>query len=179
MNLINEYAANMEEVSALISFYKAQNVEFFSMYSFPSGGYSVNFTVADSDKTNFEKVKTFHEVFGLSVGNFQKPALNDKELRCKLITEEYNEVLEAIESGDIAEIAKELSDLLYVIYGTGISFGIDLDISFALVHNSNMSKLDENNLPVRREDGKILKSNRYAPPNLKRVVKSNVSKTRL
>lgn len=120
--------------------------------------------------SNFEKVHQFHRVFGLGVGNFAEPKLNDINLRMTLIEEEYKEVLEAVKTGNIEEVAKELTDLLYVVYGSGVTFGIDLDKTFDVVHNSNMSKLDENGEPIFREDGKILKSDRYVPADLSGVL---------
>ena len=123
--------------------------------------------------TNFEKVREFHETFGMKVNhepNPENPLRGEHELRAKLILEESGEVLEAITlSNNINEITKELVDLLYVVYGTGVTMGVDLDKAFELVHESNMSKLDDDGKPIYREDGKVLKSHNYRPPDLTEV----------
>ena len=127
-----------------------------------------------SEKSNYEKVKEFHKVFGCNVGDESSPGfvdLFDPALRIKLIKEEYTELVESIEQNhDITEIAKELADLLYVVYGTGVSMGIDLDKVFKTVHDSNMSKLDDDDNPVYNSYGKVIKSDNYRPPNLSEVV---------
>lgn len=129
-------------------------------------------------KTNFEMVKEFHKAFlkndpetPIDLTKQTSDLFNMVKLRKKLIEEEFDEVMyELTESESIEHIAKELVDLLYVVYGTGAEFGIDLDSCFAEVHRSNMSKLDENGKPILREDGKFLKSNKYEQPNLKRIL---------
>lgn len=127
-----------------------------------------------SEKSNYEKVKEFHKVFGCNIGDESSPGfvdLFDPALRIKLIKEEYTELVESIEQNhDITEIAKELADLLYVVYGTGVSMGIDLDKVFKTVHDSNMSKLDDDDNPVYNSYGKVIKSDNYRPPNLSEVV---------
>jgi|TARA_R110000744_G_scaffold102019_1_gene196349 predicted HAD superfamily Cof-like phosphohydrolase len=120
--------------------------------------------------TNFEKVKTFMESFGQEVKD--KPKLPDEEivdLRLNLINEEFVELLTATNESDLVSIADALSDLLYVVYGAGHAFGLDLDKCFEEVHESNMSKLDKGK-PIYREDGKVLKSDTYRPPNLKEIL---------
>ena len=124
-------------------------------------------------KTNFEKVQEFMEVFGQEVNN--KPAWpNDEtmELRIDLIEEELGELKDAIINADgtLIDVADALSDLLYVVYGAGHSFGIDLDKCFTEVHRSNMSKLGEDGKPIYREDGKVLKGKNFTEPNLKEVL---------
>ena len=117
--------------------------------------------------TNYEKVKEFHQKF--DVITHTKPTFPDIgtiDLRTGLIEEELKELYEAIAEKNIVEVADALSDLLYVVYGMGDVFGIDLDKTFAEVHRSNMSKLGEDGRPVRRADGKVLKGNNYSPPNL-------------
>ena len=119
----------------------------------------------------------FHKAFGLTVNT--KPTIPDfktARLRAKLIMEEAAEVEEEliVLEGDnnIDKIAKELADLLYVTYGTVVSYGLT-DIMpevFAEVHRSNMSKLDENGNVIRREDGKVLKSNLYSPADIKSIL---------
>jgi predicted HAD superfamily Cof-like phosphohydrolase len=123
--------------------------------------------------SNFKKVREFHEAFGMTVNdepNPNNPLRGELDLRFKLIHEEFNELMEAIlTKNDINEITKELADLLYVVYGTGVSMGVDLDKAFDLVHQSNMSKLDDDGKPIYREDGKVLKSHNYRPPDLTEV----------
>ena len=124
-------------------------------------------------KTNFEKVQEFMEVFGQEVNN--KPAWpNDEtmELRIDLIEEELGEFKDAIINGDgtLVDVADALSDLLYVVYGAGHSFGLDLDACFKEVHRSNMSKLDEYGKPIYREDGKVLKGPDFTEPDLKSMI---------
>jgi len=120
--------------------------------------------------TNFELVGDFMEAFGQKCE--EEPTLSDyntRELRISLIEEELDELKQAIEDKDVVDIADALTDLLYVVYGSGHSFGIDLDECFAEVHYSNMSKL-ENGKPLYREDGKVLKGKDYFPPNLEAVL---------
>jgi predicted HAD superfamily Cof-like phosphohydrolase len=129
-----------------------------------------------SEITNFERVKEFHKVFGRTPDpeTPTAPTRSVLNLRWNLITEEYNEVKEEFypESGpvELPKVAKELCDLLYVVYGTGAQFGIDLDKCFAEVHRSNMSKLDKDGKVIRREDGKVLKSDLYTPPDMNKVL---------
>ena len=103
-----------------------------------------------------------------------KPTLpNDDlaELRVDLIQEEVDELQEALAAKDIVEIADALTDILYVTYGAGHAFGIDLDTCFTEVHRSNMSKLGIDGKPIYREDGKVLKGPNYAPPELEDLIK--------
>lgn len=117
--------------------------------------------------TNFEMVREFHEVFGtVDPTNPVVPSQDIIDLRLKLINEEHKEVAEAIASGNLMDIAKELSDLLYVVYGTGLAFGIPLDRAFQEVHRSNMSKLGSDGKPIYREDGKVLKGPNYTEADL-------------
>jgi len=121
--------------------------------------------------TNFELVGDFMEAFGQEV--HCEPTLRDREtrsLRVELIQEELEELQNGLDSRDIVEVADALTDLLYVVYGAGHAFGIDLDECFAEVHESNMSKLGENGRPIYREDGKVLKGPNYFPPNLEDIV---------
>ena len=120
-------------------------------------------------KTNFEKVKEFMKSFGQEVKS--KPAWphwETMDLRIDLIQEELGELKDAIVDGDgtLVDVADALSDLLYVVYGAGHSFGIDLDDCFAEVHRSNMSKLGEDGKPIYREDGKVLKGPNFSEPAL-------------
>ena len=121
--------------------------------------------------TNFELVGDFMEVFGQIVElDPRMPDSDTMYLRVSLIEEELGELKEAIANDDIVEVADALTDLLYVIYGAGHSFGIDLDECFAEVHGSNMSKLGADGQPIYREDGKVLKGANYYAPNLKSVL---------
>ena len=106
-----------------------------------------------------------------------RPTLPDNdlaELRLDLIQEEVDELQEAIEKKDIVEIADALTDILYVTYGAGHAFGIDLDTCFTEVHRSNMSKLGIDGKPIYRQDGKVLKGRGYTPPQLAKIIQSKI-----
>jgi len=121
--------------------------------------------------SNFKLVKIFMETFGQEVKN--KPSFStDKinKLRYDLIKEELDELRVALENKDLLEVADALTDILYVAYGAGHAFGIDLDKCFEEVQNSNMSKLDENNKPIYNESGKVMKGPKYFKPNLSKFV---------
>lgn len=121
--------------------------------------------------TNFEMVREFHKTFGLTVQQEPiYPSTKDINLRWKLMNEEFNEVSYAMaEEGTLEELAKELADLLYVVYGTGVTYGFDMDKIFTEVHRSNMSKLTADGKVLRRDDGKVLKSDLYTPADLRSV----------
>ena len=124
-------------------------------------------------KTNFERVREFMEVFGQEVKNNPEwPDGETMELRIDLIEEELGEFKDAILSADgtLVDVADALSDLLYVVYGAGHSFGLDLDACFKEVHRSNMSKLDEDGNPIYREDGKVLKGPDFTEPDLESMI---------
>jgi predicted HAD superfamily Cof-like phosphohydrolase len=153
-------------------------------------------------KTNFELVKEFHQAFN-KVPDPTVPAdqpAEIRQLRAKLINEEFNEVLQelghtAVDFGgdpvgyisdnysplyglqrpfdtfDINKLAKELADLLYVVYGTAAAYGIPIDDVYREVHRSNMSKLGEDGKPIYREDGKVLKGPNYSPANVEKILK--------
>ena len=121
--------------------------------------------------SNFNKVKTFMETFGQEVKT--KPSIStDKinSLRYDLIKEELEELKEAIKNKDLLEVADALTDILYVTYGAGHAFGIDLDKCFDEVQNSNMSKLDEDGKPIFNDAGKVMKSPKYFKPDLSKFV---------
>ncbi|MDB0046388.1 nucleoside triphosphate pyrophosphohydrolase family protein [Candidatus Pelagibacter sp.] len=121
--------------------------------------------------SNFNKVKTFMETFGQEVKN--KPSFStDKinSLRYDLIKEELEELKVAMESKDLLEVADALTDILYVTYGAGHAFGIDLDKCFEEVQNSNMSKLGEDGKPIYNESGKVMKGLKYFKPDLTKFV---------
>tara|TARA_B100001287_G_C22185721_1_gene301226 strand:+ start:28 stop:399 length:372 start_codon:yes stop_codon:yes gene_type:complete len=121
--------------------------------------------------TNFDKVGTFMKTFGQEVKT--KPSFStDKinKLRLDLIKEELSELTEAMDTKDLLEVADALTDILYVTYGAGHAFGIDLDKCFEEVQNSNMSKLDENGKPIYNEHGKVMKGPNYFKPDLSKFV---------
>ena len=121
--------------------------------------------------SNFNKVKTFMETFGQEVKN--KPSFSTDKvniLRYDLIKEELEELKVAMESKDLLEVADALTDILYVTYGAGHAFGIDLDKCFEEVQNSNMSKLDEDGKPIYNESGKVMKGPKYFKPDLTKFV---------
>ena len=122
--------------------------------------------------SNFISVKKFMETFGQEIKNKAEfPSEKIQDLRVSLIDEELSELKEAIENKDIKEVADALTDILYVTYGAGHAFGIDLDKCFNEVQRSNMSKLDENGKPIFNEHGKVLKGPNYFKPNLEKFIK--------
>jgi len=123
------------------------------------------------DMSNFSKVKTFMNTYGQDVKE-QASFPDDKivQLRVDLIEEELNELKEAIENNDIVEVADALTDILYVTYGAGHSFGVDLDECFDEVQRSNMSKLGEDGNPIYNDSGKVMKGPNYFAPNLKKII---------
>ena len=121
--------------------------------------------------SNFNKVGIFMKTFGQVVKT--KPSFSsDKinKLRIDLIKEELDELQEAIKNNDLLEVADALTDILYVTYGAGHAFGIDLDKCFDEVQNSNMSKLGENGKPIYNESGKVMKGPNYFKPDLSKFV---------
>ena len=121
--------------------------------------------------SNFSKVGTFMKTFGQEVKD--KPAFStDKinKLRIDLIKEELEELTEAMKNNDLLEVADALTDILYVTYGAGHAFGIDLDKCFEEVQNSNMSKLGENGKPIYNESGKVMKGPNYFKPDLSKFI---------
>ena len=121
--------------------------------------------------TNFSSVKKFMETFGQEVKTKAEfPSDKIINLRYDLIKEELDEFEEAIKSKNLKEIADSLTDILYVTYGAGHAFGIDLDKCFDEVQRSNMSKLGEDGKPIYNEGGKVMKGPKYFEPNLKKFV---------
>src|SRR6056300_1432631 len=121
--------------------------------------------------TNFEKVGDFMEACDQEI--LDEPQFPDKDtinLRLNLIQEELDELVFAHEDNNLVEVADALTDLLYVIYGAGHAYGIDLDSCFLEVHNSNMSKLGEDGKPIYRDDGKVLKGPNFFEPDLEKVL---------
>ena len=124
-----------------------------------------------SDMSNFNKVKIFMNTYGQEVKNTPEfPDSKIVQLRIDLIHEELNELKEAINNNDIIEVADALTDILYVTYGAGHSFGVDLDSCFNEVQNSNMSKLGDDGKPIYNESGKVMKGPNYFKPNIKKII---------
>ena len=122
--------------------------------------------------TNFEKVKTFMKTFGQEVkekSSFSSDKIN--ELRFNLIKEELEELRIAIDTKNLVEVADALTDILYVAYGAGHAFGINLDKCFDEVQQSNMSKLDDHGNPIYNDSGKVMKGPKYFKPDLNKFIK--------
>ena len=121
--------------------------------------------------SNFDDVKNFMQTFGQEVkikAEFPKEKI--AKLRYDLIKEELNELQNAIKTKDLKEIADALTDILYVTYGAGHAYGIDLDKCFKEVQKSNMSKLGEDGKPIYNEKGKVMKGSKYFEPNLRQFI---------
>ena len=121
--------------------------------------------------SNFEDVKTFMKTFGQMVRI--KPKFPDEktmQLRYDLIKEELNELEQAMKTKDLKEVADALTDILYVTYGAGYAYGINLDKCFKEVQRANMSKLGKDGKPIYNDRGKVMKGPNYLPPNLKQFV---------
>ena len=124
--------------------------------------------------TNFQKVKTFMQTFGQDVKSspaFSTDKIND--LRYNLIKEELDELKQALDNKDLLEVADALTDILYVTYGAGHSFGINLDKCFDEVQKSNMSKLGKDGKPIYNEHGKVMKGPDYFKPDLSKFIIKN------
>ena len=122
--------------------------------------------------TNFEKVGVFMKTFGQNVkqsSSFSSEKIN--ALRVSLIKEELDELIEAMSKKDLVEVADALTDILYVTYGAGHAFGINLDDCFEEVQNSNMSKLDKDGKPIYNDKGKVMKGPNYFKPDLTKFIK--------
>ena len=122
--------------------------------------------------TNFEKVGVFMKTFGQNVkqtSSFSSEKIN--ALRISLIKEELDELIEAMNKKDLVEVADALTDILYVTYGAGHAFGINLDKCFEEVQNSNMSKLDKDGKPIYNDKGKVMKGPNYFKPDLSKFIK--------
>ena len=122
--------------------------------------------------TNFESVRKFMEIFGQEIKE-KAEFPNEKiiSLRYDLIKEELGELKEAMNNKDIKEVADALTDILYVTYGAGHAYGINLDKCFKEVQNSNMSKLSEDGKPIYNDSGKVMKGPKYFKPDLRKFVK--------
>lgn len=117
-------------------------------------------------------VSEFHRSFALPMASRPTPAILPElaQLRIDLLVEEVGEFIQASRESDLVALADALGDIVYVVYGAAVTYGIDLDAVVREVHRSNMSKLDEYGRPIYREDGKILKSHRYFKPNIAAVL---------
>jgi len=121
--------------------------------------------------SNFDDVKTFMQTFGQEVKiKAEFPEEKIVKLRYHLIKEELNELQNAIKTKDLKEIADALTDILYVTYGAGHAYGIDLDKCFKEVQKSNMSKLGEDGKPIYNKKGKVMKGSKYIEPNLRQFI---------
>ena len=121
--------------------------------------------------SNFEDVKIFMKTFGQIIRNKpQFPEEKTMQLRFDLIKEELNELEQAMKKKDLKEVADALTDILYVTYGAGCAYGIDLDRCFKEVQRANMSKLGKDGKPIYNEKGKVMKGPNYLEPNLKQFV---------
>ena len=122
--------------------------------------------------TNFQKVKNFMETFGQEVKS--RPSFSSDKinmLRYNLIKEELDEFKQALDNNDLLEVADALTDILYVTYGAGHAFGINLDDCFEEVQNSNMSKLGNDGKPIYNNQGKVMKGPKYFKPDLSKFIK--------
>ena len=127
--------------------------------------------------SNFEKVKIFMKTFGQDIKDIAEfPEEKVINLRYDLIKEELEELKQSINDKDIIEVADALTDILYVTYGAGHAFGINLDKCFEEVQNSNMSKLGNNGKPIYNESGKVMKGPKYFKPNLTKFVNKKIWK---
>ena len=120
----------------------------------------------------YTNVRDFHKAFGQRVGETPElPEKDERELRKKLLAEEYTEYVVAEYNNDLVEIADALADIIYIACGTAVSYGIPLDRIFAEVHRSNMAKLVDGKV-VRRSDGKVQKPDGWTPPDIKAILTS-------
>ena len=120
----------------------------------------------------YTNVKDFHQAFGQRVGETPElPSKEERELRRKLLAEEYTEYVVAEYNNDIVEIADALADIIYIAAGTAVSYGIPLDRVFSEVHRSNMAKLVDGKV-IRRSDGKVQKPDGWNPPDIKAILSS-------
>lgn len=118
-----------------------------------------------------EMVREFHEAYNAYVGSdVGFPDRRHVKMRMDLIEEEYEELQEAVDTGDVVETIDALGDLVYVLYGKALAMGVDLDKVIAEIHRSNLTKLGEDGKPIYREDGKVLKGPNFEPPDIAGVI---------
>jgi predicted HAD superfamily Cof-like phosphohydrolase len=121
--------------------------------------------------TMFTDVEEFHKAFNLSIRKKPElPDMKERELRGKLLTEEFREYIDAEYANDLVEIADALADIIYIACGTALSYGIPLDEVFKEVHRSNMAKLGPDGNPIYREDGKVIKPVDWVAPDIRGVL---------
>ena len=121
----------------------------------------------------FNAVKEFHQAFGQRVGDYPfLPSSHERELRVRLMKEEYKEYKKAEEQSDLVNLASELADIIYIACGTAVSYGIPLDEVFEAIHKANMAKL-VNGQALRREDGKIQKPEGWQPADIAAILKKH------
>lgn len=116
----------------------------------------------------------FHETYGIPIRYRPTDRPDEAALRVALLHEEFDEYRTAAAAGDVVEVADALADIIYVAFGTALSYGIDLPAVLAEVHRSNMSKLGEDGRPIYRNDGKVMKGPNYTPPDLAPIVRAGV-----
>ena len=127
--------------------------------------------------TQFHNVLEFHETYGAHIQQLPKlPKEDIRKLRFDLLEEEWQEYVEAEKENDLVGIADALADMIYIINGTAVSYGIPLNEIFSEVHSSNMSKLGEDGKPIYREDGKVLKGPNYFRPNIKAIIEKHLDR---
>lgn len=124
----------------------------------------------------FLAVQDFHLAFDIPVRTYPTVDHSDVVLRIDLLSEEFQEYVTAARQGDIVEVADGLADMVYIIFGTALAYGIDLPVVLAEVHRSNMTKLGSDGRPVVRADGKVLKGPNFSPPDIKRILDAYASK---
>lgn len=116
-------------------------------------------------------VREFHEAFGLPVRTTPTiPSFHESEMRKDILLEEFMEYCEATARNDLVGIADAIGDMVYVLHGTALTYGIDLDAVIAEIHRSNMTKLGDDGAPIYREDGKVIKGPNYEPPRIEEVL---------
>jgi hypothetical protein len=127
-------------------------------------------------KTNFNMVCDFMTAFGQKIRLYpEMPSEKEIELRVDLIEEEFTELKEAIKNNDIVEVADALTDILYVVYGAALTWGIDINECFDEVHYSNMSKLGDDGKPIYNNNGKVMKGPNYVKPDLEYIIRKQKS----
>lgn len=123
-----------------------------------------------------EALLNFHKLFELEWSDHPKEiSETEAALRIHLMEEELREVITAMAFEDLSAVAKELADLLYVVYGTAVSYGLDMEPIFAEVHRSNLTKMPKDGIILRREDGKVMKPDTYTPVDLKPIIEQQCS----
>lgn len=124
---------------------------------------------------SFKDVRAFHEAFEHPILPFpQVPGVNRKTLRARLVTEEYHEFIDALQRNDLVELADAIADLIYVLQGTALEYGIDMNPVWAEVHRSNMAKLGPDGKPIKDAGGKLLKPEGWTPPDIAAIIAEQI-----